>query len=336
MLGNVVGFAIFAAASNVAMLFLSRILCGAAAASISTAQAYVADTTDDANRSKGMATIALAFGLGLVLGPPIGGVLAGLGTRLAMPANRLPGAVAALLSSIALLLTAVALPESRTPETGRPSARAWLFDRENWRLFFGNRGLRLAGGSLAALMMTLAAVSPILVLVGRDRFGLDARQVGYLFGLMGVVVVLLQLTAVDRLTRRLGDLGTAIAGAACLMTGMLLLPLTHATAVIVAATCLMGVGQGLCNPTLSAYISKVAPSSHRGGILGVSTSLNALARVAGPPLAGAAYDAYQTPGASISQALVVTIGILLAARMIWARTFPPPSDSATIAGEVTP
>jgi DHA1 family tetracycline resistance protein-like MFS transporter len=319
MLGNVIGFATFGMAANVAMLFVSRIICGAAAASISTAQAYVADTTDDSNRSKGMATIALALGLGLILGPPIGGILAGFGTRLQLPANRLPGAMAALLSAIALIMTAVALPESRVPDPLRPAGRSWLFDQGHWRTFFGSHGLRLAGGSLAALMLTLASISPILVLVGRDRFGLSARHVGYLFGLMGVIVVLLQLTAVDRLTRRIGDIGAAILGAACLMTGMLLLPLTHARGMIVVATCLMGAGQGLCNPTLSSYISKIAPPSHRGGILGVSTSLNALARVAGPPLAGLAYDAFQTAGAALAQAAVVTIGIVLAARVIGTR-----------------
>jgi DHA1 family tetracycline resistance protein-like MFS transporter len=336
MFGNVVGFAMFGLAANVIMLFLSRIICGAAAASISTAQAYVADTTDEANRSKGMASITLAFGLGLVLGPPIGGILAALSTRLHLPANRLPGAAAALFSAIALLMTAVALAESRVPDrssAGRPR----LFDIESWRIFFRSRGLRLAGGSLAALMLTLASVSPILVLVGRDRFGLGAVQVAYLFGLMGLVVML--LAAFDPLTRRLGDLGTAITGAGCLMAGMLLLPLTHARAGIIAATCLMGAGQGLCNPTLSAYISKIAPASHRGGILGVSTSLNALARVLGPPLAGLAYDAFQTAGAVVSQAAVIAIGIVLAGRMLWGgrgEPFSSSPDSATISQEGTP
>jgi MFS family permease len=338
MFGNVVGFAMFGLAANVVMLFASRIICGAAAASISTAQAYVADTTDEANRSKGMASITLAFGLGLVLGPPIGGILASLSTRLHLPANRLPGAAASLLSAIALLMTAVALAESRVPDRGS-ARRPRLFETQSWRIFFGSRGLRLAGGSLAALMLTLASVSPILVLVGRDRFRLSAGQIGYLFGLMGVIVVLLQLTAVHRLTRRLGDVGTAILGAGCLMSGMLLLPLTHAPAAVIVATCLMGAGQGLCNPALSAYISKIAPASHRGGILGVSTSLNALARVFGPPLAGLAYDAFQTAGAVGSQAVVVAIGIVLAGRMLWGgrpEPFSSSPDSATIPREGIP
>jgi len=311
LFGNVLGFLMFAFATNVAMLFASRIISGIAAASISTAQAYVADATDDANRSKGMAQIGMAFGLGLVLGPPIGGVLSSLGTSLKFAPNFLPGTAAALLSTTALLLAMTSLPETLTT----PSDRSWsMIDHESWKIFFRMRGLRLAGGSLAVLMFTLASLAPILVLVGRDHFGLTARQVGYLFGLMGVVVVALQASAVDPLTRRLGDIGTGIGGAACLMLGLLLVPFTHAVGMLIAATCLMGIGQGLCHPTLSAYISKTAPPSHRGGILGVSSSLTALARVCGPALAGFAYDALRTPGALFSQAAVVTIGIFLSVR----------------------
>lgn len=320
LFGNVLGFLTFAFATNVAMLFASRILCGIAAASIATAQAYVADSTEETGRAKGMAIISLAFGLGLVLGPPIGGILSSTGVGLHLPSTLLPGAAAAMLSAIALLLAAFALPESHRV---RDAQQRWsAIDLESWRLFFSVRGLRLAGVSLAVLMCTLASIAPILVLVGRDRFLLSARAIGYLFGLIGIVVVVLQLTAVDRIARRLGDVGAAVAGACCLMLGLLPIPFTHDPRVLIAATCLMGVGQGLCNPTLSAFISKRSPPSHRGGILGVSSSLTALARVIGPALAGLAYDALKTSGAIFSQALVVTIAIALAVRLITAERDP--------------
>jgi DHA1 family tetracycline resistance protein-like MFS transporter len=315
--GNVLGFVTFAFAANVAMLFASRILCGIAAASIATAQAYVADSTDDAGRAKGMAIIGMAFGLGLVLGPPLGGILSSAGVSMHLPATLIPGAAAALLSATALLIATFALPESK-PEGAAPrgTGRWAMLDDESWALFFRTRGLRLAGGSLAVLMCTLASLAPILVLIGRDRFGLTAKQVGYLFGLMGVVVVLLQASAVDRVTRRLGDVGAGLTGAACLMIGLLLIPFTRDVHLLIGATCLMGVGQGLCNPALSSYISKVAPPSHRGGILGVSSSLNALARVVGPAMAGLAYDTMAGPGALFSQAIVVTLAIALAVRLL--------------------
>lgn len=326
LFGNVLGFITFAFASNVAMLFASRILCGVAAASISTAQAYVADSTDDTGRAKGMAIIGMAFGLGLVLGPPIGGLLSSAGISLQLPAPLLPGAVAALLSATALLLATFALPESN-PRKPRGGGRWSPIDTDSWKVFFQSRGLRLAGLSLAVLMCTLASLAPILVLVGRDRFGLSAKEVGYLFGLMGVIVVVLQLTVIDRITRRVGDIGAALAGAGSLMLGLLLVPWTQDTRMLIVATCLMGVGQGLCNPTLSAYISKIAPPTERGGILGVTSSLTALARVIGPALAGLAYDSLRTPGALFSQAIIVTIAIVLAVRLM---SMPSPRTAPSL------
>ncbi|HYI12128.1 MAG TPA: MFS transporter [Thermoanaerobaculia bacterium] len=317
LFGNILGFLMFAFAANVAMLFASRILSGIAAASIATAQAYVADSTDDAGRSKGMAIIGMAFGLGLVLGPPIGGILSSAGVSWNLPPNLIPGAAAAALSAIALLLASIALPETRPAQ---PRDARWsILDHESWSIFFRLRGLRLAGGSLAVLMCTLASLAPILVLAGRDQYALTAKQVGYLFGLMGIVVVALQFAAVERVTRRLGDVGGGLVGAACLFLGLLLVPFTSEVRLLVLATCLMGVAQGLCNPALSAYISKVAPPTHRGGVLGVSTSLNALARVIGPAVAGLAYDAYRAPGAVALQAGIVMIAVVLSVRLVGVR-----------------
>jgi MFS family permease len=315
LIGNVAGFLTFAFASNVAMLFAARILTGIAAASVPTAQAYIADSTDEQNRAKGMSLIGMAFGFGLVLGPPIGGLLSSWGVDLRLAPNLLPGAAAAMLSATALLMAIFGLPESLKQKSEPAAKRFSPVDRETWSLFFRTRALRLSGGALAILMCTLASLAPILVLVGRDRYGLAARDVGYLLGVMGIVVVILQLTATHRLSTRLGDIGAGMIGAGALVIGLLLVPITKSLAVLVVATCLMGMGQGLVNPTLSAFISKVAPSSHRGGILGLAHSLNALARVAGPPIAGFAYDAYGTPGALLSMALLVSIGIVMAMRL---------------------
>jgi len=316
LFGNVLGFSCFALASNVAMLFATRILSGIASASIPAAQAYIADTADETSRAKEMGRISMAFGLGLVLGPPLGGLLSSLGADMSLRPNALPGAAAALLSSIALLMAIFALPESLSARSGQHAKKWSVLDNESWQILFRTRPLRLAGMALAVLMCTLASLAPILVLVGRDQYALTAREVGYLMGLMGVVVITLQLGLIHRLSVRLGDVATGLIGAVSLVIGLLLVPLTAMRGPLIVAVCLMGVAQGLCHPTLSAFISKVAPPAHRGGILGVSSSMTALARVVGPALVGLAYDSLRTGGAIASQVLVVAIGIVLLLRLL--------------------
>ena len=325
LFGNVLGFSCFALASNVAMLFATRILSGIASASIPAAQAYIADTADETSRAKEMGRISMAFGLGLVLGPPLGGLLSSIGADRSLRPNALPGAAAALLSSIALLMAIFVLPESLSA-TSEQHAKKWsVLDNESWQILFRTRALRLSGMALAVLMCALASLAPILVLVGRDQYALTAREVGYLMGLMGVVVITLQLGLIHRLSVRLGDIATGLIGAASLVMGLLLVPLTTMRAPLIVAVCLMGVAQGLCHPTLSAFISKVAPPAHRGGILGVSSSMTALARVIGPALVGLAYDSLRTGGAIASQVLVVAVGIVLLSRLLGAekRKTPP-------------
>ncbi|HEV7241086.1 MAG TPA: MFS transporter [Thermoanaerobaculia bacterium] len=316
LFGNVLGFSCFALASNVTMLFATRIISGIASASIPAAQAYIADTADESSRAKEMGRISMAFGLGLVFGPPFGGLLSSIATDMGLRPNVLPGVAAAAMSATALLMAIFALPESLSATSGR-HAKGWsILDNESWRILFRTRALRLSGTALAVLMCTLASLAPLLVLVGRDRYALAAREVGYLMGLMGVVVVALQLGLLHRLTRRFGDIATALIGAAALVIGLLLVPLNVSRAALIAAVCLMGLAQGLCHPTLSAFVSKVAPPAHRGGILGVSSSMTALARVMGPALAGLAYDALRTAGAIASQVLVVIGGIALLLRLL--------------------
>jgi MFS family permease len=316
LFGNVIGFSCFAFASNVAMLFATRIISGIASASIPAAQAYIADTADESSRAKEMGRISMAFGLGLVFGPPLGGLLSSLAVDMNLRPNVLPGAVAAMLSATALLMAIFALPESLSA-TSTHQAKGWsILDNESWRILFRTRALRIGGTALAVLMCALASLAPMLVLVGRDRYALTAREVGYLMGLMGVVVITLQLGLMHRLTKKFGDIGTGFLGAASLIVGLLLVPLNTGRATLIVAACLMGLAQGLCHPTLSAFISKVAPPAHRGGILGVSSSMTALARVMGPALVGLAYDALRTTGAIASQVLVVIAGVALLLRLL--------------------
>jgi len=114
LFGNILGFGTFAFASNVAMLFATRILSGIASASISTAQAYIADTTDESSRSREMARISMAFGLGLILGPPFGGLLSSARKPVAACPNtaRLESATARPTPASRAARSSIALPST--------------------------------------------------------------------------------------------------------------------------------------------------------------------------------------------------------------------------------
>src|ERR1700690_1408902 len=113
LLGSSVGYLIYGFAGSFLGLFLSRAVHGACAATISTAQAYIADTTDETNRARGMGMIGAAFGLGFVLGPAIGGLLA-------PPSLSAPVFFACALTFPNFVFAVIVLPESRRPAGNAP------------------------------------------------------------------------------------------------------------------------------------------------------------------------------------------------------------------------
>ena len=127
------GYFMFAFAHSLIVLFASRVIAGAGGANIGTAQAYIADTTTREERAKGMGLIGAAFGMGFILGPPLSGVLAHVGTQHHMAGNLLPGLVAGSLSLTALLIAFLVLGESKQPDTTVRSGLPPQFDPQVWR-----------------------------------------------------------------------------------------------------------------------------------------------------------------------------------------------------------
>src|SRR5207253_1832733 len=165
-----VGYLLFAFSRSYRILLLSRVIAGAGGANIGTAQAYIADSTSPENRAKGMGLIGAAFGMGFILGPPLSGILAALGTKHGLAGNLLPGLVAAGLSFTAFLVALSVLAESKPKDLVPRSGLPPQFDRRLWREI-GTSPLLAA--LMAGLFLTLLAVAGMEISVtlhARDRF----------------------------------------------------------------------------------------------------------------------------------------------------------------------
>ena len=131
---SAVGYTVFGLAHSLEILFVARILAGIGNANIPTAQAYIADVTTPENRAKGMGMLGMAFGLGFILGPAMGGAAAALGRTLSngdtsafFNQTSVPAFLAAGLAAVDLVLAYFLLPESLPAKLrGRPSSRSPL------------------------------------------------------------------------------------------------------------------------------------------------------------------------------------------------------------------
>jgi len=284
---SVAAYAWLASSDALWMLFATRALQGVSAGNISVAQAYIADITTPENRAKGMGLMGAALGLGFIVGPAIGGQLAG-GDPNALTVA-LPAYAAAGFSALALVLAIVMLKES-LPVERRAEARRHRPGRiAQIREALGRPDLRRLMVLFFTTTFAFAGMESTFALWALARFDWGPRQVGELFAMVGVVLVLIQGGLIGRLTKRFGEARMLRAGTITIGVGLALLAAALTPAVGIAACCLLSLGMGMAQPSTTSLISREASAIEQGGILGVNQSVGSLARMLGPPVAGIAF-----------------------------------------------
>jgi MFS transporter, DHA1 family, tetracycline resistance protein len=273
--GGAASYLLFAWASSYAVLLLARWLSGMAAANYAIAQAYMADVSSPENRSRAMGLVGAAFGLGFVLGPALGGVLAHYG------GPRLVPLTAAILSGVNFLIALFGLPESLSPELRGRQTGSWLGIaslRAAWR-DSAVRGLMLL---FFLVMFCFSMMETTLALFCQERFGFGTRETSWLFVFVGVVLVVVQGGLLGRLIQRFGERSLIRSGIVLMAAGLALLPLTSYLGLLLASLFLLAVGQGVHNPSSLGLLSRLTDEGSQGGVIGVSRSFGALARTLGP------------------------------------------------------
>jgi DHA1 family tetracycline resistance protein-like MFS transporter len=264
------------------MLFAARALAGMCAGNIAAAQAYIADVTTPENRAKGMGLIGAAFGLGFIIGPALGGLLAGNDPTSADLAT--PAFVAAGLSGVALLGVAFLLPESRPPE-----ARQGMLGRSRLVAIYGAVRRPILSRLILIFFLVILAFSGMestFALWAMRQFSWGPSQVAGVFAYVGLLSAVLQGGLIGRLSRRFGEERLLLVGLALIGFGLLALPAARWLPLLALVLGALAVGMGLAQPSLNSLISRRAGRDEQGEVLGVSQSVGSLARVLGPLAAG--------------------------------------------------
>jgi DHA1 family tetracycline resistance protein-like MFS transporter len=276
--GSIAAYLLFAFSPSFGWLLAARALAGVAAANYGIAQAYVADVTPPAERSKAMGmVVGAAFGLGFVLGPALGALLAQLGPRV-VP---LTGAGFAAVNLAAALIW---LKESLPPEVRGKVKGAWFEPRSLVRVWH-NPPVR--GLMLLAFLVTFcfSMMETTLALYCQKRFGFGMSKTGILFVFIGVLLVLVQGGLVGPLVKRFGERRLILDSILVMAAGLVILPFSGNPWLILPSLTLLAFGSGLHNPSSLGLLSLLTDSTEQGGVSGIYRSFGALARTLGP-LAG--------------------------------------------------
>jgi DHA1 family multidrug resistance protein-like MFS transporter len=284
---GIFGYAItllfFGLATQFWMLFVARTLSGIlSSATMPTAMAYIGDNTAEQERSAGMGKLGAAMGIGVVLGPLLGGWLSEYSLQL-------PFFIGAGAAFCALLLVLLILPESHNRRSAAASTR-W-----NWDSI---RGVILSPAGFLLLLIFLiafglASFQGIIGLYVIQRLGFVTTQVGALWMVMGAVMIVVQGVLIGPLTKLLGEVTLIRLGMLGSTLGYGLILLAGGFITLLVAVGFLTLALAIVGPALNARISHYA-GDHLGGVMGLNSTAASLGRVAGPLWAGPLFDLEMT------------------------------------------
>mgnify|MGYP001197835714 CR=1 FL=1 len=305
------------------VLVFARVLGGAMGGNLSVAIAAVADSTTREKRSSGLAIIGIAFGLGFIVGPAIGGLLAKIDLTEITPALKAfgvnPFSVPALVSLMLTIINLIwvsrrfkeTLPESKR---GKPTP-----ERKGiavFRIFqCPEPATRRTNFVYLIYMLAFSGMEFTLTFLAVERFGFSPAQNGGMFVFIGLILVLVQGGIVRRLAAPVGEKRLALAGLACGVAAFIMIAFGQGYGLFFTGLALMAFSIGLASPTLSALVSLYSNESDQGANLGIFRSAGSLARAIGPLLAAFTYFAYGSRNAYLMGAIVVILPLILAIQL---------------------
>ena len=317
LLGNAAALIGFGLAKDYLWLFTARSAAGiASAAVLPSVMAYVADITTAEERGRGMGLMGAAMGLGFILGPAIGGI---------MGSHNMPFFVAGGLSLLTCLFALILLPESlqKGLTSEAPEDRhEWVSPREIFRQTTLKSPLTplflvafFSTFSFSGLEMTF----PLFIEKGWDY---GEREMGWMFMVMGAIVVPLQGGILGTLINKFGERRIVLIGMLLNALGMALLLTAYSFATLTLYLTITGIGNQLIRPTNTSWISKQTQIG-QGAAIGIMDAFLSLGRILGPLLGGWLYarDAY--PYIVLAGILVIaTLCLYIPLRRIKDETVP--------------
>lgn len=299
-------------APTLLVLYAVRLLVGLCAGGVAAGSALVSDITTTEQRSRGMAMIGIAFGLGFTIGPGLGAGLGYLAHDGAGPLGAgLPFIVAAVIGLLNVALGAVILVEPRLSSDSRHSnrrarptlsdVRALLHDRITHAMLSLNFLYTLAASVLESTFFVFMA----------HRYGHDERQVGMILAGMGLLLALTQ-GGVGRVATRLGERKMSMIGGGLVAFGLIVGPMFQSLGLLLAFLGISTIGRAFIHPGILALTSRTpAAETDAGRVMGALQSAASLGRIIGPAAGGALF-AWLSP-----EAPFIASGVLMAVALVW-------------------
>lgn len=299
--GTAISFLMMAFAPNALFLFLARALDGLTAGNIPVASAVISDTTSDKDRAKGFGVIGASFGFGFIFGPAISAFTLPFG-------DSVPFLIAALVTIIAVVLTAALLPETNMHKGEVKKGK--IFDMKHLiqSVFDKQVGttLLISFVYFFAFGLFIYSYQPFSVRV----LGLSAQAISLNFTLFGVVGLLAQTIIIPRVTKRFGDNKSLTGALVAAVITFLSFYFTRSYIVMILVSAVHSLANSFVQPLTQALLSKETDAKSQGSIMGLQASYMSLGLIIGP-IVGGALASLSVPMPFIGGSFLVIICVVL-------------------------
>jgi MFS transporter, DHA1 family, tetracycline resistance protein len=304
-IGTLIGFAILAYGRTLPLIFLSRAIDGFTAGNISLAQAYIADVTEPEERTRSFAVIGIAFGIGFLIGPAMGGFLSQF-------SYEAPILAAMVLSAISIFTTWWLLPGIQPSNDG--PRRFTILDWGTYAGYFRRPSLGSLLWQFFAFVFSFSTFMAGFALFAERRFVWDGRpfgprEVGYVYAYVGVLGIILQGGLIGRFVRWFGDWKLVRYGFLYGTIGFAALGWTSSVGPLLVAAAIIAFATGVLRPALTSLITQQAGKHEQGGVLGLTQSLQSIASIVAPMCAGLLIDHGQLAGWALLAAAATGLGL---------------------------
>jgi MFS transporter, DHA1 family, tetracycline resistance protein len=278
--GTLVGYILFAVAIHLNLLwllFVARALPGFMGGNISIVLASLADISDPKDRAKNFGLVGMAFGLGFILGPFIGGTLGKM--HLALP----------LWATAGLTLVNIILVNIQFPETFQPSGsgKVSLFTGfHNVKKAFAMKELKVVFLTLFLQAFGFSFFMQFFQVFLIKKFDFDQLQIGHLFGYIGIWIAFTQGVLTRYFAGKFNSAQILRISLLGLSASLFLILGPSAAWMLLLTQPLVAIFQGLSQPNLTSIVSILSPKESQGEILGIQQSVQSLAFAIPPIIAG--------------------------------------------------
>jgi multidrug resistance protein len=307
--GTLIGFVILAYAHNLWLLFISRVIDGFTAGNISLAQAYIADVTKPEERTRSFAIIGIAFGLGFLIGPAVSGFLSQFGYVY-------PVLVAIILSAGSIAATYFLLPPSNISADAADSRRLSVLQWGEYAAYFRQPGLKSLLWQFFLFIFAFSMFMSGFPLFAERRYTWEGKpfgptEVGYVYAYVGTLSIILQGGLIPRFARMWGDWKLVRGGFFFSAIGFAFLAFTFNVPELLAAAALVTFATGVIRPAATSLITQLTLKTEQGSVLGLTQSLQSVASIVAPFIAGLLIDHGHLASWALIPASVCAVGYLI-------------------------